>query len=110
MLPFLGFGARVERLLQAIPLQDVHPQLGRTLAYLAPVAAVPRERPTGVRFTSRELTLVELLPTHLSYAEIGERLFLSVSTVKSNLKALYRKLDATTRAEAVEASRRAGLI
>ena len=41
---------------------------------------------------------------------MGERLFLSVNTVKSNLKALYRKLDATTRAEAVEASRRAGLL
>ena len=76
---------------------------------IAPRSAV-REDAEGVRLTSRELSLVELLPTHLSYAEIGERLFLSVNTVKSNLKALYRKLDATTRTEAVEASRQAGLI
>ncbi len=110
LLPFLGFGRRVERQLQAISLGDLHPQLARTLAYLAPVEAVRRDQPVGVRLTSRELTLVELLPTHLSYAEIGDRLFLSVNTVKSNLKALYRKLDATTRAEAVEASRRAGLL
>jgi len=53
---------------------------------------------------------MELLPTHLSNAEIGEHLYLSVNTIKSNLKALYRKLDATTRAEAVEAAKRAGLI
>jgi DNA-binding CsgD family transcriptional regulator len=107
-LPFLGLGPRVERLLQAIRLDDVHPGLARALAFLCPTSPVnPDER--GVRLTSRELTLVELLPTHLSYAEMGERLFLSVNTVKSNLKSLYRKLDATTRAEAVEASRRAGL-
>jgi LuxR family maltose regulon positive regulatory protein len=71
---------------------------------------VRRDGPAGVRLTSRELTLVELLSTHLSYAEIGDRLFLSVNTVESNLKALSRKLDATTRAEAVDASRRAGLL
>ena len=60
--------------------------------------------------TPRELTIVELLPTHLSYLQIGEELYVSVNTVKSNLKSVYRKLDATTRAEAVDASRRAGLI
>ncbi len=64
----------------------------------------------GVRLTSRELTLLELLPTHLSYNEIGERLYLSVNTIKTNLKNLYRKLDANTRAEAVEAARSAGLL
>jgi LuxR family maltose regulon positive regulatory protein len=109
VLPFLGFGPRVERMLLALPLADVHPQLASALAFIAPSAPLRRD-PHGVRLTSRELTLVELLPTHLSYAEIGERLYLSVNTVKSNLKALYRKLDATTRTEAVEASRRAGLI
>ncbi len=108
-LPFLGLGPRVERLLQATKLDELHPGLARALAFLAPTSPVSADE-RGVRLTSRELTLVELLPTHLSYAEMGEQLFLSVNTVKSNLKALYRKLDASTRAEAVEASRRAGLI
>jgi LuxR family maltose regulon positive regulatory protein len=63
-----------------------------------------------VQLTRRELTLLELLPTHLSYAEMGERLYLSVNTVKGNLKSLYRKLDASTRTEAVQASQRAGLL
>jgi DNA-binding CsgD family transcriptional regulator len=117
VLPFLSLGPRVERILQSMPLEDLHPQLARTLAYLAPVASATSHGPSGadepasgVRLTRRELTLVELLPTHLSYAAIGDRLFLSVNTVKSNLKAVYRKLDVTTRADAVEASRRAGLI
>jgi LuxR family maltose regulon positive regulatory protein len=109
VMPFLGCGPRVERLLRSMPLDVLHPRLAATLASIAPSSAV-REDAEGVRLTSRELSLVELLPTHLSYAEIGERLFLSVNTVKSNLKALYRKLDATTRTEAVEAGRQAGLI
>ena len=62
------------------------------------------------RLTPRELRLLHFLPSHLSYAEIGERLFISVNTVKTNLKALYRKLGANTRAGAVEAAGRAGLL
>lgn len=109
VLPFLGMGPRVERLLREIPLGTVHPQLERTLDLLAPPLPTDAGR-AGIRLTSRELTLLELLPTHLTKAEIGERLFLSVNTVKSNLRMLYRKLDATTRAEAIEAARRAGLL
>ncbi len=52
--------------------------------------------------TDRERALLRLLPSHLSYAEMAAELHLSVNTVKSNLKALYRKLGATTRSEAVE--------
>jgi DNA-binding CsgD family transcriptional regulator len=110
VLPFLGMGPRVERILRELPLVTVHPKLQRTLDYLSPVLPPGAARRSDIRLTSRELTLLELLPTHLTKAEIGERLYLSVNTVKSNLTALYRKLDATTRAEAVEAATRAGLI
>ena len=110
VLPFLGLGPRIERLLRSSRLARAHPQLSHTLDYLAPVNPISSPDRAGVRLTSRELSLVELLPTHLSYAEIGARLYLSVNTVKSNLKAVYRKLGATTRAEAVEECRRSGLV
>jgi ATP/maltotriose-dependent transcriptional regulator MalT len=109
VLPFLGLGGRVDRLLQSIALADMHPALARTLAFVSPVSASPG-RSDGMRLTSRELTLLELLPTHLSYAEMGERLYLSVNTVKTNLKHLYRKLGASTRTEAVQAAERSGLL
>ena len=60
--------------------------------------------------TPRELTLLELLPTHLPYAELGDRLYLSVNTIKSNLKAVYRKLGVTSRTDAVETAWRLGLL
>ncbi len=60
--------------------------------------------------TGAELRLLPLLPTHLSFPEIGERLFVSRHTVKSQAIAIYRKLDVTSRAEAVERARDLGLL
>jgi LuxR family maltose regulon positive regulatory protein len=108
VLPFLGLGARADRVLRALPLDQLHPRLDAALRGEGQARALPvGEAP---RLTPREQALLELLPTHLSYAELGEHLYLSVNTVKSSLKGLYRKLDAHTRAEAVAAGRAHGLI
>ncbi len=60
--------------------------------------------------TGAELRIVPMLATHLKFSEIGDRLHISENTVKTHVMSLYRKLDATTRAEAVEHAVRAGLI
>ena len=54
--------------------------------------------------------MLELLPTHLTEAQIAEQLFVSRNTVKSHLKGVYRKLEVATRAEAVERARDSGLL
>lgn len=110
VLPFLGHGPRVEQLLRALPLERIHPKLLRALDHLAPTVPARIDESLGVRLTSREQSLLELLPTHLTYAKMGEQLFLSVHTVKANLGALYRKLGASSRSEAVEIGRRSGLL
>ena len=110
VLPFVGLGQHIDVLLQSETAKRIHPQLARTINDVAPARRSPRSAAAGPHLTGRELTLLELLPTHLSYAEMGERLFLSVNTVKTNLKTLYRKLGASTRTQAVEAGQSAGLI
>ena len=50
------------------------------------------------------------LATHLSFREIGERMYLSRHTVKSHAAAVYRKLNVTSRNEAVERARQLGLL
>ena len=59
--------------------------------------------------TPAEHRVLEMLPTHLTEAQMAEQLFVSRNTVKSHLKSLYRKLGASSRAEAVAAPARPGL-
>ncbi len=66
--------------------------------------------PSASTLTVAELRLLPLLSTHLSFKEIGERLFVSPNTVKSQAISIYRKLDATSRSEALERAAEAGLI
>ena len=60
--------------------------------------------------TAAELRLLPLLSTHLSLPEIGEELFLSRHTVKSEAISIYRKLGTSSRNQAVARSRELGLL
>ena len=59
--------------------------------------------------TAAELRLLPLLPTHLSYGEIGDRLHVSKNTVKTQAYSAYRKLGVSSRSEAVVRARELGL-
>jgi LuxR family transcriptional regulator, maltose regulon positive regulatory protein len=59
--------------------------------------------------TAAELRLLPLLPTHLSFQEIGERLYLSKNTVKTQAYSVYRKLGVSSRSEAVTRTHELGL-
>lgn len=60
--------------------------------------------------TPAEARLLPLLTTHLSFREIGEQLFISPHTVKTQAISIYRKLGVSSRSEAIEAARRLGLL
>lgn len=60
--------------------------------------------------TLAELRLLPLLTTHLTFRDIGERLFVSQNTVKTQAISIYRKLDATSRGEAIQRAVVLGLL
>jgi DNA-binding NarL/FixJ family response regulator len=60
--------------------------------------------------TPRELEVLRLLAEGLPNKEIAYRLALSTGTVKAHTAAIYRKLDALNRTEAVTRAREAGLL
>ena len=60
--------------------------------------------------TPAELRLLPLLATHLSFREIGERLFISRNTVKTEAISIYRKLGVTSRTDALARATDLGLI
>ncbi len=60
--------------------------------------------------TAAELRLLPFLTTHLSFREIADRLFVSRNTVKSQAISVYRKLDASSRSEAIERAVQLGLV
>jgi LuxR family maltose regulon positive regulatory protein len=57
------------------------------------------------RLSEREREVLEHVSTMLSTAEIANEMYISVNTVKTHLKSIYRKLAATHRGEAVRRAR-----
>jgi LuxR family maltose regulon positive regulatory protein len=60
--------------------------------------------------TTAELRLLPLLFTHLSFPEIGERLYLSRHTVKTQAISVYRKLGVSSRSQAIHRASELGLL
>jgi ATP/maltotriose-dependent transcriptional regulator MalT len=81
----------------------------------AQVRARVRSRPrrdvsAGEELSERELDVLRLLATDLSLREVAGQLYVSLNTVKTHARAIYRKLDATSRKHAVERAIQLGLL
>ncbi|MGH2744248.1 MAG: LuxR C-terminal-related transcriptional regulator, partial [Thermoleophilaceae bacterium] len=76
------------------------------------------ERPAAERTTTvlleplseRELAVLRFLPTMMSNAEIASEMFVSVNTIKTHLKHVYRKLDVADRRDCVTRARQLRLL
>jgi LuxR family transcriptional regulator, maltose regulon positive regulatory protein len=66
--------------------------------------------PLREELSVRELAVLRYLPTMLTSQEIAGELFVTLNTVKSHLKSIYRKLDADGRRDAVRRARELGLV
>jgi len=61
------------------------------------------------RLTDRERQVLDLVATGRSNPAIAEELSIATKTVKNHVSRIYRKMDASSRAEAIVAAREAGL-
>ncbi len=99
--------AQAQEILQQRPDLGVLPEVADQLQ--ASLAAGHTRADGASSLTAAELRLLPLLSTHLSYAEIGERLYVSKNTIKTQAYSAYRKLGVSSRSEAVVRTRELGL-
>ncbi len=113
--PFVELGSGLQPLLvRRVQRGTAHRTLVDQIAdQLDPSASAARAAASNglpEPLSERELMVLRYLPTLMSNADIGHEIFISVNTVKSHLRQIYRKLDVTTRREAVERARRLHLL
>ena len=70
---------------------------------------IHREVMGASSLTRAELRVLPLLPTHLTFQEIGERLYVSPNTVKKHTRSVYQKLGVSSRSQAVQRAQQLGL-
>ena len=94
-------------------------QLGPACGTLAGEAGTLRARlahergsalPGASALTAAELRLLPLISTHLTVPAIAAELYPSPHTINSQLTWSYRKLEASTRSQAVTRARELGLL
>ena len=112
--PILRHGPAIRSLLRRhIRNGTAHRALaGELLAALDDDAgrAERRAEPLLEPLSERELAVLRFLPTMMSNAEIASEMFVSVNTVKTHLKHVYRKLDVADRREAIRRARELHLL
>jgi LuxR family maltose regulon positive regulatory protein len=114
--PFYDVGPAALDLLRRMPVDDpaLRAFVEQTLAGAARVDAMRQSSvpaPTaGPRLTRRENEVLRDLPTLLTAEEIAEQQGVSVNTVRTHMRTLYRKLGASNRREAVRIAQRTGLL
>ncbi|MFC7841080.1 LuxR C-terminal-related transcriptional regulator [Streptomyces sp. NPDC057382] len=101
--PFLDSGAWLRPLLATAPLRDL------AAGWLRPVPPLGEKEQApplvAVELSAREHDVLARVARMMSTEEIAEDLCLSVNTVKTHLKSIYRKLAVSRRAEAVHRAR-----
>jgi LuxR family maltose regulon positive regulatory protein len=110
--PFLDARPWIRPLLSTAPLQEL------AADWLTPAPSRPGEpapvdgqpSPLVVELSGRERDVLERLARMMSTEEIAADLYVSVNTVKTHLKSVYRKLAVNRRNEAVRRARELGLM
>lgn len=86
----------------------ISPALARSLFKLA--GAPLEKEPDAFNLSPRELETLQFIAKGNSYEEVATLMGIALSTVQSNIRSLYRKLEVRSQMQAVSKARDAGLI
>jgi LuxR family maltose regulon positive regulatory protein len=116
---FVDEGLPMAHLLFEAKNRGIAPDYLNNLLSAFPTSSNPSAAPSTIEsskaemvepLTSRELEVLRLIAQGLSNREIGERLFIAVSTVKGHNQNIYSKLQVHRRTEAVARARELELL
>lgn len=101
------------RLLEAV--REAHgggspmsPEIARKVLHL--FRKMPPPTQIEANLSPQETRLLALIAEGASYQSAGERLYISINTVRRHIRSIYEKLQVHTKSEAVSKAMRAGLI
>jgi LuxR family maltose regulon positive regulatory protein len=101
--------AEARAILEAFPDAGIFPELLERQERMLR-AREPREGQLNGELTERELDVLRFLVGELSTRQIAQSLYVAPSTVRTQVKSIYRKLGVSSRTEAVEEAHLRGLI
>lgn len=104
--PAAAFGDAVRTVVRGDSL--LSPEAVRALVAARPRGSGAADRLAAARLTDRESEVLALMATGLSNAEIAERLYLGVETVKTHVRGVLAKLGARDRVQAVVVAHESG--
>lgn len=106
-LLFLGVGIWMTKKLQRPKTETVI--IEKTIFSAEPFQADEKAIAT-IGLKPREREVLELMAQGFSNAEIADKLFLSVNTVKTYASGLFQKLDVNSRTKALDKARKLGIV
>ncbi len=111
--PFLEEALRILPLLRAISSSRHDPYLTQLITEAELIGPCPEPSTSETilePLTDRERQVLGYLSSHLHQRDIAATMYVSLNTVKTHVKAIYRKFGAASRTEAVAIARSRGLL
>ncbi len=112
VLLFTGAGPRAQRLVRALFHAHPTPYLRQLARPEQPASSRRGASTTELRapLSARELLVLQYLPSRMTHAEIAAQLFVSLNTVKTQVRSIYTKLGAHGRKDAIDRAEELGLV